>query len=130
MRTHARSLVLGLVALAVPGLAQAGWKTFTAREGLGSNHVYFVSEDRAGNLWFGTSNGVTRYDGNWRTFTDADGAGRLVQEVVAGQAFGAGANLVRWNGRDREGHLVPDGPYVVTVEALGETRRGPLAVVR
>jgi len=57
-------------------------------------------------------------------------SGRLVREVVADQSFGAGANLVRWDGRDREGVVVRDGLYIVTVEALGETKRSPLAVVR
>ena len=57
-------------------------------------------------------------------------AGRLIRELVAGEPLPAGANLVHWNGRDRQGDVVPDGPYVVTVEALGETRRSPLAVVR
>jgi flagellar hook assembly protein FlgD len=57
-------------------------------------------------------------------------AGRLVREVVAGQSFGPGANLVRWDGRDREGSVVADGIYLVTVEALGQTRTQTLAVVR
>jgi len=56
-------------------------------------------------------------------------AGRLVRELVAGQTMGAGANLVRWDGRDRGGVLVEDGLYVVTVQALGSTMRKPLAVV-
>jgi flagellar hook assembly protein FlgD len=44
--------------------------------------------------------------------------------------MGAGANLVRWDGRDRSGAYVADGIYLVTVEALGETRRNTLAVVK
>ena len=56
--------------------------------------------------------------------------GRLVQEVVSGVAMGPGSNIVRWDGRDRAGVYVADGIYLVTVEALGETRRNTLAVVR
>jgi ligand-binding sensor domain-containing protein len=57
-------------------------------------------------------------------------AGRLMREVVAGETLPPGANLVRWDGRDRDGGVVEDGLYVVTVEALGLTRRNALAVVR
>jgi len=57
-------------------------------------------------------------------------AGRLVNEVISGQTMGAGANLVRWDGRDRGGVYVADGIYLVTVEALGQTRKNALAVVR
>lgn len=57
-------------------------------------------------------------------------AGRLVREVVSGQAMLPGASLVRWDGRDRGGVPVADGIYIVTVEALGQTRKNTLAVVR
>jgi len=57
-------------------------------------------------------------------------AGRLMREVVSGETLPPGANLVRWDGHDRDGGVVDDGLYVVTVEALGQTRRSPLAVVR
>jgi hypothetical protein len=57
-------------------------------------------------------------------------SGRLIREVVAGQAMNAGANLVRWDGRDRNGGYAADGMYLVTVEALGKTERKTLAVVK
>ena len=37
---------------------------FTTKEGLSDNHVRSIYEDKIGNLWFGTENGVSRYDGN------------------------------------------------------------------
>jgi len=57
-------------------------------------------------------------------------SGRLIREVVSGQSMNAGANLVRWDGRDRSGEFAVDGLYLVTVEALGRTERKTLAVVR
>lgn len=57
-------------------------------------------------------------------------AGWLVKDVAVGQTFGHGANLVRWDGTDRGGSVVPDGLYLVTVEAMGQVERRPLAVVR
>lgn len=59
-----------------------------------------------------------------------DLTGRLVREVADGLQLQAGANVVRWDGRDREGREVKDGPYLVTVDADGTTRKRALAVVR
>jgi hypothetical protein len=57
-------------------------------------------------------------------------SGRLVRELMAGTVLGAGANVVRWDGRDQRGALVRDGLYLATVEALGRARSRTLAVVR
>ena len=57
-------------------------------------------------------------------------AGRLVRVVADAAPFGPGANLVRWDGHDRYGVIAVDGLYLVTVEALGDTRTQTLAVVR
>ncbi len=42
---------------------QAGFQHFTTREGLASNLVMSICEDKAGNIWFGTGAGLSRYDG-------------------------------------------------------------------
>ncbi|KAB7728695.1 transcriptional regulator [Rudanella paleaurantiibacter] len=43
---------------------------FTTREGLASNSVRSVYEDKAGIIWFGTEEGISRYDGkSFRNFT-------------------------------------------------------------
>ena len=52
-------------------------KTLTQADGLVSNRVLTVFEDRHGTMWFGTTDGLTRYDGeNFRTFTTEDGLAR------------------------------------------------------
>ncbi|MCY3739988.1 MAG: hypothetical protein OXH00_03100 [Candidatus Poribacteria bacterium] len=52
-------------------------KTLTQADGLASNTVLTVFEDSLGTMWFGTTDGVTRYDGeNFRTFTTEDGLAR------------------------------------------------------
>jgi hypothetical protein len=56
-------------------------------------------------------------------------AGRLVRLVVRNAGGLAGANLVRWDGRNDDGHVVNPGLYLVTVSALGETRTQAVAVV-
>ena len=49
-------------------------KTLTQADGLASNTVLTIFEDKQGNIWFGTTHGITRYDGNkFLTFTTEDG---------------------------------------------------------
>jgi ligand-binding sensor domain-containing protein len=57
-------------------------------------------------------------------------AGRLVREVASGLELGAGVNVVRWDGRDRDGKAVEEGAYVVSIGAFGDTQTSVLAVVR
>ena len=57
-------------------------------------------------------------------------AGRLMREVTSDAPMSSGANLVRWDGRDRDGAIVDDGLYLVTVEALGQKQVQALAIVR
>ena len=52
-------------------------KTLTAADGLVSNTVLTIFEDSHGTMWFGTTDGLTRYDGeNFRTFTTENGLSR------------------------------------------------------
>ena len=55
-------------------------KTLTETDGLISNTVLTVFEDSHGTMWFGTTDGLTRYDGkNFQTFTTAAG---LAQNTI------------------------------------------------
>jgi len=56
-------------------------------------------------------------------------AGRLVREIASGTMLGAGANLVYWDGRNRDGDNAREGLYLVTVEAMDEKQTSTLAVV-
>ena len=56
-------------------------------------------------------------------------AGRLVREVASRLELGAGANVVRWDGRDRNGNEVEAGAYLVSIETSGESQTRVLAVV-
>ena len=52
-------------------------KILTQSDGLASNTVLTIFEDSQGNMWFGTTDGLTRYDGNnFQTFTTDDGLSR------------------------------------------------------
>ncbi|MES2767285.1 MAG: two-component regulator propeller domain-containing protein [Bacteroidota bacterium] len=43
------------------------FKNFTVKDGLNSNHIQCIYEDNTGNIWFGTMDGICRYDG--KTFS-------------------------------------------------------------
>src|ERR1051325_10323323 len=48
------------------GVTVYNGKTFThytEKDGLSSNFVWTILEDNSGNLWFGTADGITQYDG-------------------------------------------------------------------
>jgi len=54
--------------------------TFTLKDGLVNDDVQCLFEDRAGNIWFGTQGGLSRYDGkSFTSFTAKDG---LVNDAV------------------------------------------------
>src|SRR2546426_2548536 len=57
-------------------------------------------------------------------------SGRLVRAVVPGATMAAGANLVRWDGRDESGTRVSDGLYLVAGEFPGDREVAALSVVR
>jgi ligand-binding sensor domain-containing protein len=43
---------------------------YTSKDGLGSNRVWCIYEDKAGSIWFGTDGGASRYDGkSFRHYT-------------------------------------------------------------
>ena len=42
---------------------QEGFRNFTTSDGLASNSVTSIYEDKTGNIWFGTGEGASRYDG-------------------------------------------------------------------
>lgn len=46
------------------------WTNFLASDGLASDYVYSISIDKESIMWFGTSGGVSKYDGtSWTNYT-------------------------------------------------------------
>lgn len=70
-------LLLNWIAFTAHTAALKIEKTLTQADGLASNTVLTIFEDSHGAMWFGTTDGVTRYDGeNFQTFTTEDGLSR------------------------------------------------------
>ena len=69
-------------------------ETLSVADGLGSNNVYAVVQDSVGYMWFGTDNGLDRYDGKTiRHYThhsddDSSLASSVVNCLVYSDFFG------------------------------------------
>ncbi|MBX7218911.1 MAG: GAF domain-containing protein [Blastocatellia bacterium] len=61
------------------------FKSYTTSTGLPNNSVYVIFQDREGYLWFGTDQGICRYDGvNFQNYSLAEGlAGGPVRAITA-----------------------------------------------
>ncbi|WP_421878061.1 two-component regulator propeller domain-containing protein [Marinoscillum sp.] len=57
------ALCLGSLSQFATGQAAISEKVYTTRDGLASNTVYAVAQDNLGYIWFGTSRGLSRFDG-------------------------------------------------------------------
>jgi signal transduction histidine kinase len=70
-----RLLVFFLFSISVQlGNAQVILEHLTKKDGLPSNNISTISQDKEGYIWIGTDNGASRYDGkNIKTFTVDDG---------------------------------------------------------
>ena len=70
-----------LYILFLPGRAESAnasvyhnLRNYTVDDGLSSNHVYGIVQDSIGFIWFGTDNGLCRFDGcEFRSYTHTDG---------------------------------------------------------
>lgn len=77
-------LLLGKFSL----LSQEPYKiNFTTENGLPSNEVYCAYQDTSGFMWFGTENGVSRYDGyTFQNFSLEDGLEQLeINQIIKDQ---------------------------------------------
>jgi hypothetical protein len=59
-----------------------------------------------------------------------DLAGRLVDELVVGESRPAGRYSVVWDGRDRDGRLVPSGAYFGRLQAGGYAKTMRMVLIR
>jgi len=78
---------------------------FTTDQGLADNYIYCITEDKSGNLWFGTENGVSSYDGETFTkyTTDQGLASNFVycitQDKAGSLLFGTANGISIYNGK-------------------------------
>jgi len=131
---------------AVPGMSWMGWReagqeklhqlrgdtlvTYTARQGLPDDVILCSLADRDGNLWFGTRDGLSRYDGSrFVSYTTADGlpGNTVVSSLEARDGalwFGTHAGACRFDGARFRAFTREDGLPSNRVLALLEDHQG------
>ncbi len=94
--------------------------------------VWVIHQDRAGCLWFGTSNGVIKYEGgSYARYTTADGlAGDDVKAILEDRDgrlwFGTWGGLSSFDGRRFTSYTEQDGLAVNHIRTLYEDADGTL----
>ncbi len=88
---------------------QTGWTHFTKEDGLASNWVLTCMEDRQGNMWFGTDNGLNKFDGTvFKTFTKKEGLpGGFVKNIYEDKD----GNIWMLSGKNAYNYLLKDVFY-------------------
>ncbi|MBL4654276.1 MAG: hypothetical protein JKY33_00450, partial [Bacteroidia bacterium] len=86
------------------------FKNYTTTDGLSNNSVNSIFQDKQGNIWFGTLNGVTKYDGKeFESITSADGfinnaVFAITQDNQGNMWFGTGGGgLIKYFTKKKSG---------------------------
>lgn len=67
-------LIIHLLSIGSVFAREFNYLHYDRKHGLAGAIVYSVAEDKDGFLWFGTENGISRFDGtHFQKFTTADG---------------------------------------------------------
>lgn len=111
------------------GPRDARWHTFTSDNGLAGNIVQAIWQDPQGLVWFGTENGVSRYDGRaWQTYRTGDGLVDNNVWFISGNAdavwFATSNGMSRYDGRVWNSYTVRDGLPNNDVRAVLVARDG------
>jgi ligand-binding sensor domain-containing protein len=106
---------------------------FTTKEGLSHNVVSCITEDKYGNLWFGTTGGgVNKYDGkNFTHFTEKQGLGNDILSILEDKKgnlwFGTlGSGVVKYDGKKFTHFTEKDGLSNNSVRSILEDKSGNL----
>ena len=110
------------------------FSTFTTAQGLAHNSVFIITEDKTGNLWFGTiGGGVSRYDGkSFTTFTTAQGlSGNNVLSVTEDKTGNlwfstGGGGASRYDGKSFTTFTTAEGLAHNFVFSMNEDKTGNL----
>ena len=89
--------------LRAQGTLISPWFNYTQEDGLASNNVLVVTVGE-GEVWFGTDNGISRFDGAWRSWSEHSDLRSGVQSLTIGDS---GAEL--WAGTSSGAVLIWDG---------------------
>lgn len=113
------------------GLCQfrhGSFTTFTVRDGLPSNSIRLIGQDREGRLWIGTNEGLCRYEnGRFTTFEMEDGLPNntvyaMHQDPDGAIWFGTQGGLARYAGGKFRAYTARDGLFQNVIYQILEDR--------
>lgn len=114
---------------------RAGGKSYqhiTTKEGLANNRVVFIYEDRAGIIWFGTGDGVSRYDGkSFQNFTTKEGLSNndlttMMEDRIGKLWFGTRGEACFYDGKTFTVLKNKDGKSFNNVWSIIEDKKGSI----
>lgn len=103
---------------------------FTTSEGMASNAVICIYEDRAGVIWFGTGGGISRYDGkSFKNHTTQEGLSNnnvhtILEDKTGKFWFGTGGDACSFDGKVFTVLRNKDGKAFYNVWSIIEDNRG------
>jgi ligand-binding sensor domain-containing protein len=119
--------------------------TYTVAQGLASNKVLSIAEDKAGYVWFGTDGGLSRYDPRedvgagastgskcFTTYTTKEGLANNAVFSIAGDKTGnlwfgtGGGGVSRYDGTSFTTYSTAQGLANNTVYAIADDKTGSL----
>jgi len=109
---------------------EKSFQHFTTREGLANNGVRSIYEDKAGNIWFGTGGGSSRYDGkSFRNFTTKEGLDNndintIIEDKTGKFWFGTRGYLSVYDGKIFTTLTNNDGKAFKNVWGITEDKKG------
>lgn len=81
------------------------WRVFTVADGLADNNVYCMLESRNKNLWFGTSSGLSQFNGLFTTHLSGLGITKLLESQDGKIWVGTNNGLYSYDGKNWTRHL-------------------------
>ncbi|GAB3949674.1 hypothetical protein GCM10028805_26330 [Spirosoma harenae] len=116
------------------------FQQFTTKDGLASNGVFDIYEDKAGTIWFGTGEGASRYDGkSFRTykmneglplttderrfFKDDNDINSIIEDKTGKFWFATRGNVYSYDGKTFT-VLTHDGAPFINVRRIIEDKKG------
>ena len=115
------------------GVSRYDGTSFTSQGGLVPYGVFSMFQDRDGQLWFGTVDGVTRYDGkDFTAFTTQDGlvggnwVASIFQDGDGHLWFGMWGGVTRYDGTSFTSFTPQDGLAGTNVSTIYQDREGYL----
>lgn len=93
------AIIIMLLALSNGAFSKNIFRHYDMNDGLSQNTVFAIAQDHTGFMWFGTKNGLNRYDGySFRTYYEGSNSHSLKSDYINALCEGPDNRL--WVGTD------------------------------